>query len=151
MEKGVMADFQTVDVKVTVLDGSYHAVDSSEMAFRTCGSMCFKEAFRKANPQLLEPVMNLEIATPDDYIGDIVGDLNRRRGKILNMRRYRKGSQKIQAEAPLMELFGYATAVRSLSSGRANYSMELKQYSPMPEKMQEKVLAEARERMENDH
>lgn len=150
MEKGVMADFLTVDLKVTVLDGSYHAVDSSEMAFRTCGSMCFKEAFRKANPQLLEPVMNLEIATPDDYIGDIVGDLNRRRGKILNMRRYRKGSQKIQAEAPLMELFGYATAIRSLSSGRANYSMELKQYSPMPERMQEKVMAEAKERLEGE-
>ena len=147
MEKGILADFQSVDIKVTLLDGSAHAVDSSEMSFKTCGSICFKEAFKKASPKLLEPIMSLEIATPDDFIGDIVGDLNRRRGKVFNMRRFRKGSQKISGEAPLMELFGYATTVRSLSSGRANYSMELDQYAPMPEKIQEKVLADAKERL----
>ena len=147
MDRGVLADYQTVDVKVTLLDGSFHAVDSSEMAFKTCGAVCFKEAFKKADPQLLEPLMSLEIATPDDFIGDVVGDLNRRRGKVQNMRRFRKGSQKITAEAPLMELFGYATMIRSLSSGRANYSMELKQYSPMPKAAQEVALKEAKERL----
>ncbi len=94
--------------------------------------------------------MSLEIATPDDFIGDLVGDLNRRRGKILNIRRYRKGSQKISAEAPLMELFGYATAVRSTSSGRANYSMEMAQYSPLPESLKEEVLEVARKRMKGE-
>ncbi len=150
LTKGVLADYQLVDVKVTLLDGSAHAVDSSDLAFKTCASICFKEAFRKAAPQILEPIMLMEIATPDDFIGDLVGDLNRRRGKIHNMRRYRKGSQKISAEAPLMELFGYATDIRSLSSGRANYSMELKHYSAMPASMQEKVLAEAKERLKSD-
>jgi elongation factor G len=149
LSKGVLADYQVVDVKVTLVDGSFHAVDSSEQAFRTCGSKCFKEIFRKAKPQLLEPIMSLEIATPDDFIGDIVGDLNRRRGKILNMRRYRKGSQKLSAEAPLMEMFGYATTLRSLSSGRANYSMEVKLYNPMPDALQEEVLTDARKRMED--
>lgn len=147
LEEGILADYQVIDVKVTLLDGSFHAVDSSDMAFKTCGSICFKEAFKKAVPQLLEPVMSMEIATPDDFIGDIVGDLNRRRGKVFSMRRYRKGSQKISAEAPLMELFGYATKIRSVSSGRANHSMELKHYAAMPGTIQEKVLAEARERM----
>ena len=150
LDGGVLADFRVVDVKVTLEDGSFHPVDSSEMAFRTCAKMCFKEAFKKAGPQLLEPIMALEIATPDDYIGDLVGDLNRRRGKIGNMRRYRKGSQKISAEAPLMELFGYATAVRSQSSGRANYSMEMKKYGPLPASLQDEVLEEARERMKGN-
>ncbi len=147
LHKGVLADYQVVDVRVVLLDGSFHDVDSSDQAFKTCGSICFKEAFRKAAPQILEPVMALEIATPDDYIGDIVRDLNRRRGKVHNVRRYRKGSQKISAEAPLMELFGYATQIRSLSSGRANYSMDMKQYSSMPASLQEEVLKDARKRM----
>ncbi len=150
LDKGVLADYQVVDVRVTLEDGSFHDVDSSEMAFRTCASICFKEAFRQAAPRLLEPIMSLEIATPDDYIGDIVGDLNRRRGRIGNMRRYRKGSQKISASAPLMELFGYATAIRTSSSGRANYSMEMKNYAPLPGEMMEAVLEEARKRMDGD-
>ena len=147
LEKGILADYRVVDVKVFLLDGSFHEVDSSDNAFRTCASMCFKETFRKAGAKLQEPIMAVEIALPDDYVGDVVGDLNRRRGRILNMRRYRKGSQKISAEAPLMELFGYATTIRSLSSGRANYSMELNRYSFMPDKLQEEVLIEARKRM----
>lgn len=147
MENGVLADFNVVDVRATLLDGSYHTVDSSEMAFRICARACFKEAFKKSNPQLMEPMMKVDIATPDDYIGDIVGDLARRRGKVHNMRRYRKGSQKIEGEAPLMELFGYATSVRSLSSGRANYSMEMKSFQPLPEGLMESVLKEARARM----
>jgi elongation factor G len=145
--RGVLADFNVVDVRVTLIDGSSHVVDSSEMAFRMCAGMCFKEAFAKASPRLLEPFMAVEIATPDDYIGDLVGDLARRRGKVHAMRRFRKGSQKIEAEAPLMEMFGYATTVRSLSSGRANYSMELRRFSPLPEALQEAVIAEARRRM----
>jgi elongation factor G len=147
LSKGVLADFQVVDLKVALVDGSSHAVDSSEMAFRMCASMCLKEAFAKASPRLLEPMMKVEIATPDDYIGDLVGDLARRRGKVLAMRRYRKGSQKIEAEAPLMEMFGYATTVRSLSSGRANYSMELRGFTALPSALQEAVVAEARRRM----
>ncbi|MCK9461104.1 MAG: elongation factor G [Proteobacteria bacterium] len=147
IERGVLADFNVVDVRVTLIDGSSHVVDSSEMAFRMCAGMCFKEAFAKASPRLLEPVMSVEIATPDDFIGDLVGDLARRRGKVHAMRRYRKGSQKIEAEAPLMEMFGYATTVRSLSSGRANYSMELRRFSPLPEALQVAVIAEARRRM----
>jgi elongation factor G len=147
VSEGILADYRVVDVRAVLQDGSFHPVDSSEQAFRTCGSICFKEAFRKAAPQLLEPIMLLEIATPDDFIGDIVGDLNRRRGKVINMRRYRKGSQKISAESPLMEMFGYATTLRSLSSGRAVYSMEIGRYRPMPAKLQENVLKEALERM----
>ena len=148
MAKGILADYETIDLRFVLIDGSFHAVDSSEQAFRTCASIALKEAVRQAGPQLLEPLMSLELATPDEYIGDIVGDINRRRGKVFNMRRFRKGSQKITAQAPLMELFGYATNVRSISSGRANYSLELKRYSPMPAALQEKVLAEAKERMQ---
>ena len=147
LETGVLADFNVVDVKVTLLDGSFHAVDSSEMAFRLCARAGFKEAFMKCGPQLLEPIMKVDIATPDDYIGDLVGDLNRRRGKVHTMRRYRKGSQKINAEVPLMELFGYSTSVRSLSSGRANHGMEMKNFQPLPGSLKEKVLEDARKRM----
>ncbi|MBW2263684.1 MAG: elongation factor G [Deltaproteobacteria bacterium] len=146
MKSGVLADFEVVDVRVVLVDGSAHDVDSSEMAFRTCARTCFKEAFIKAGPRLLEPMMNVDIATPDEFIGDLVGDLGSRRGRVHSMRRYRKGSQKIEAEAPLMELFGYATTVRSLSSGRANHSMEMKRFAPLPDALTEKVLAEARER-----
>jgi elongation factor G len=124
INRGILADFPIVDVKVVVLDGSYHEVDSSEMAFRTCGSMCFKEAFLKAAPILLEPLREIEINTPDDHIGDVVGDLNRRRGRVDSMRRFRKGAQKINGFVPLKEMFGYANQLRNISSGRANYSME---------------------------
>jgi elongation factor G len=147
LAKGVLADFQAVDVKVVLLDGSHHEVDSSDTAFRLCAQACFREAFRRAQPRLQEPVMSLEIATPDDYIGDIVGDLNRRRGKILNMRRYRKGSQKIEAEVPLMTMFGYATTIRSLSSGRAVHAMEFQAFQSLPPSLMDEVLAEAHERM----
>ncbi|MBF0433034.1 MAG: elongation factor G [Fibrobacteria bacterium] len=148
MENGILADYQVVDVRVSLIDGSYHAVDSSENAFRTCARNGFKEAFRNAAPLLMEPVMAVDIATPDDHIGDLVGDLSKRRGKVHDMRRYRKGSQKIEAEAPLNELFGYATAVRSLSSGRASYSMEMDRFAALPGDLMESVLKEAKERME---
>jgi elongation factor G len=150
IEKGVLADFPVVDVKVVLLDGSFHAVDSSDMAFQTCGAMAFKQAFVKAKPVLLEPLMKVEINTPDDFIGNVVGDLNKRRGKVESMRRFRKGAQKINAFVPLMEMFGYATALRNLSSGRANYSMEFHQYTKIPSGVQEKILKEKQEKKEEN-
>ena len=146
LDGGILAGFPIVDVKVVLLDGSSHAVDSSDMAFRTCGSIAFKKAFMNGKPVLLEPLMKIEINTPDDYIGDIVGDLNKRRGKIESMRRYRKGAQKLNGFVPLMEMFGYATQLRSLSSGRANYSMEFYQYVKINKDVQEKILKEVEEK-----
>jgi len=140
LARGIISGFPVVDVKVVLLDGSHHPVDSSDMAFQTCASMSFKEAFMKGNPILLEPVMKVEINTPDEYIGEVVGNLNRRRGKIESMRRYRKGSQKIDGFVPLMEMFGYATQLRNMTSGRANYSMEFHQYMPLPKNIQEEVI-----------
>jgi elongation factor G len=140
LEGGVLAGSPVVDVKVVLLDGKFHAVDSSDMAFQICGSMCFKSAFMKANPILLEPVMKIEINTPDDYIGDVVGNLNKKRGKIESMRRYRAGSQKLVGYVPLCEMFGYSTQLRNISSGRANYSMEFFQYMPVTKAIQEEVL-----------
>jgi elongation factor G len=146
LERGIIADFPIVDVKVTLIDGGFHPVDSSDMAFQTCASMCFKAAFLKANPVLLEPVMKVEVNTPDDYIGEIVGNLNRRRGKIESMRRFRKGSQKLNGFVPLMEMFGYATQLRNISSGRANYSMEFHQYEAVPRGIQEEELKKIAEK-----
>jgi elongation factor G len=146
LEKGVLAGFPIVDVKVVLLDGSYHPVDSSDMAFQTCASVCFKEAFMKAMPVLLEPVMKIEVNTPDEYIGDVSGNLNRRRGRIEAMRRFRKGSQKLNGFVPLKEMFGYATQLRNISSGRAAYSMEFFNYLPLPKSLQEEVLKELREK-----
>ena len=140
MDEGVLAGFPVVDVKVVLVDGKHHPVDSSDMAFQTCASIAFKDGFRKANPVLKEPVMKIEINTPDEFIGDIVGNLNRKRGKIESMRRHRKGSQKLVGFVPLMEMFGYATQLRNLSSGRANYSMDFYQYMPVSKALQEELL-----------
>ena len=140
MNKGPFAGYPVVDVKCVLVDGSSHPVDSSDMAFQLCAQMCFKQAFMKASPVLLEPVMKVEINTPDDYIGNVTGDLNKRRGRIEAMRRFRKGSQKLDAFVPLMEMFGYATALRNLTSGRANYSMEFHQYMPTPKDKQEEIV-----------
>ena len=140
MERGILAGFPVVDVKTVLTDGSFHAVDSSDRAFQTCASIAFKNGFMKANPVLLEPVMKIEVNTPDDYIGNVVGDLNKRRGKIESMRRYRKGSQKLNGFVPLMEMFGYATTLRNVTSGRANYSMEFYKYMALPKAVQEDVL-----------
>ncbi len=145
-QKGEYAGFPVVDVKVILYDGSYHDVDSSEIAFKIAGSLCFKEAVRKANPTLLEPIMKIEISSPDEYLGDVMADLNRRRGKIESMRRFRKGSQKVAGKVPLREMFQYSSTLRNLSSGRANYSMEFFQYQELPRSVQEKVLAEVAER-----
>ena len=140
MDNGPFAGYPVVDVKCVLLDGTHHPVDSSDMAFQLCAAMCFKQGFKKANPVLLEPVMKVEINTPDDFIGNVTGDLNKRRGKIESMRRFRKGSQKLNAFIPLMEMFGYATTLRNITSGRANYSMEFYNYMPMPVAKQEEIV-----------
>ncbi len=150
MNDGVLAGFPVVDVKVVLLDGQFHPVDSSDFAFQICSSICFKQGFMKASPVLLEPVMKIEINTPDEYIGDIVGNLNKRRGKIESMRRHRKGSQKLNGTVPLMEMFGYATTLRNLSSGRANYSMEFYQYMPVSKAVQEEALKKIAEKKKQE-
>lgn len=140
MAKSPIAGYPVVDVKCVLLDGSYHPVDSSDMAFQLCAAQCFKNGFKKANPILMEPVMKVEVNTPDDFIGNVTRDINKRRGRIESMRRFRKGSQKLDCFIPLMEMFGYATALRNITSGRANYSMEFHQYLPMPAAKQEEVI-----------
>jgi len=149
MAEGIISGFPVIDVKVVLIDGGHHPVDSSDMAFQTCASIAFKQGFLKAIPVLLEPMMKLEVNTPDDYIGEVVGNLNRKRGKIESMRRHRKGSQKLNGFVPLSEMFGYATQLRNLSSGRANYSMEFYQYEPTPKAVQEEVLKRLREKNED--
>ena len=145
LAEGILAEYPVVDVKVVLLDGSHHAVDSSDRAFQTCASIGFKKGFMKANPILMEPVMKIEINTPDEYIGGIVGNFNKRRGRVESMRRYRKGSQKLNGFVPLMEMFGYATQLRNLSSGRANFSMEFFKYMPVTKAVQEEVLKKKEE------
>ncbi|CAL1241211.1 elongation factor G [Candidatus Methylocalor cossyra] len=141
-KNGILAGYPVVGVKVTLFDGSYHDVDSSEMAFKIAGSMCFKEGARKANPVLLEPIMSVEVETPEDYMGDIVGDLNRRRGVVLGMED-NAGIKILKAEVPLAEMFGYSTTVRSLSQGRATYSMEFKKYQEAPSNVAEAIIKKA--------
>jgi elongation factor G len=143
---GVLAGYPVVDVRVTLYDGKYHPVDSSDMAFQICASICFKHGFMKAAPILLEPVMKVEVNTPDEYIGDVVGNLNRRRGKVESMRRHRKGSQKLVAFVPLSEMFGYATQLRNISSGRANYSMDFYKYMPVGKTLQDEILKKIAEK-----
>lgn len=139
MENGVLAGYPVVDVKVTLFDGSYHDVDSSEMAFKIAGSMGFKEGARKANAVLLEPIMKVEVVTPDDYMGDVVGDLNRRRGIVLGMDDSPSG-RVIHAEVPLSEMFGYATDLRSATQGRATYTMEFAKYTEAPASISEAII-----------
>jgi elongation factor G len=139
LQNGVLGGYPVVDVKVTLYDGSYHDVDSSEIAFKIAGSMGFREGARKAQPALLEPIMKVEIVTPDDYMGDVNGDLNRRRGVLQGMDESPAGKI-IRAEVPLAEMFGYATDVRSMSQGRATYSMEFGHYAEVPSNVADKLL-----------
>jgi len=139
MKNGVIAGFPLVDMKVTVYDGSYHDVDSNEMAFKIAASMCIREGVKLANPQLLEPMMNVEISTPEDYMGDVMGDINRRRGIVGAMEDTPAGKQ-VKAEVPLAEMFGYATALRSMTQGRASYSMEFGKYAAAPRNVAEAVV-----------
>jgi elongation factor G len=143
MENGVVASYPMVDIRVRLVDGSYHEVDSNEMAFKMAGSLGFREAARKGAPQVLEPVMRVEVTTPEDHLGDVVGDLNRRRGQIQGMDP-RGNTQTIRALVPLAEMFGYATDLRSATSGRASYSMEFEHYSPVPKAVETGILAKAR-------
>ena len=140
MSNGVLAGYPTVDIKVELVDGKYHDVDSSEMAFKIAGIQVFKEAARKAKPVLLEPIMAVEVVTPDDYMGDVIGDLNSRRGKVGKMEQ-RGNNQVISAEVPLSEMFGYATDVRSKTQGRATYSMQFASYQQTPRNVQEEIVA----------
>ena len=136
MQSGVLAGYQVVDVKVTLIDGSYHEVDSSEMAFKICGSMAFKEACEKAGPTLLEPIMKVVVTAPDEYMGDVMGDINARRGQIVGSD-IRNGAAVIEASVPLASMFGYATDLRSKTQGRATYSMEPSHYVELPKNLQE--------------
>jgi elongation factor G len=140
METGVLAGYPMVDVKAILLDGKYHEVDSSELAFKIAGSMAFKEAVEKANPVLLEPVMDVEVVTPQEFMGEVIGDLSSRRGKIQEMEN-RAGAQVISARVPLATMFGYATKVRSITQGRANYSMQFAVYEPVPQNIFEELTA----------
>ncbi len=142
MEEGVLAGYPVVDVRVELYDGSYHDVDSSEMAFKIAGSMAFREGFMKANPVLLEPVMKVEVVTPEEYMGDVVGDLNRRRGTVQKMEDIPTGKQ-IRAQVPLKEMFGYATDLRSNTQGRASYVMEFEEYHEAPASIADEVIKKA--------
>jgi elongation factor G len=140
MESGVLAGYPVVDVKATLTFGSYHDVDSSEMAFKIAGSMAFKNAMQKANPVLLEPVFAVEVVTPEEYMGDVIGDLNSRRGRIEGMEP-RGNAQVVTARVPLSEMFGYATAMRSMTQGRATYSMQFARYEEVPKSLAEAIMA----------
>jgi elongation factor G len=142
LDNGVLAGFPVVDVKVTLYDGSYHEVDSSEMAFKIAGSLAFKEGARRARPALLEPIMKVEVVTPEEYMGDVMGDLNRRRGLVQGMEESPAGKV-IRAEVPLAEMFGYATDLRSATQGRATYSMEFSKYFEAPANIAEAVMKKA--------
>jgi len=141
MENGVLSGYPVVDVKVSLNDGSYHEVDSSEMAFKIAGSIGFKEAARRANPILLEPIMRVEVVVPEEYMGDVIGDLNGRRGKILGMEQ-RASAQVIKAYVPLAEMFGYATDLRSKTQGRATYTMQFSHYETVPQGIARDIIGE---------
>lgn len=138
---GVLAGYETVDFKATVIDGSYHEVDSSEMAFKIAGSMAFKEAAKAANPVLLEPIMKVDVTLPDEYLGDVMGGLNSRRGQLKGME-MSNGVQLVSADVPLSEMFGYATDLRSCTQGRGNYSMQFSHYAEVPNSIAEKIIGE---------
>jgi elongation factor G len=141
MEKGILAGYPMVDIKVTLFDGSYHEVDSSEMAFKIAGSIGFKEGARRATLILLEPLMVIEIITPDEFTGQVVSDLTARRGKTTKVE-YREGTSVIAGEVPLANMFGYATDLRSLTQGRAIFTLQFSHYSPVPPSLSEEILSQ---------
>ncbi|HYU58838.1 MAG TPA: elongation factor G, partial [Actinomycetota bacterium] len=143
MTGGILAGYPMVDLKVEVFDGSYHDVDSSEMAFKIAGSMGFKDGATKAHPVLLEPIMEVEVVTPEEYMGDVIGDLNSRRGKVHAMNP-RSGVQMIEALVPLAEMFGYATDLRSRTQGRATYTMQFHSYQEVPAGISREIVAKVR-------
>jgi elongation factor G len=140
-EDGVLAHYPTVDFRATLTDGSYHDVDSNALTFEIAAKACFREAIRKANPILLEPVMKVETVTPGDYLGDVIGDMNRRRGTILDQ--IERGTNiAVVATVPLSEMFGYIGQLRSMTSGRASYTMEFSHYDPVPKNVSDEVIEE---------
>jgi elongation factor G len=141
MKTGVLSGFPMVDLRVTLIDGSFHTVDSSEMAFEFAGSIGFKEGARKCDPQLLEPVMAVEVVTPEEYFGDVLGDLSSRRGKIEESTR-RGVAQVVRANVPLSEMFGYATDLRGFTQGRATYTMQFSHYERVPKAVADKVTGQ---------
>jgi elongation factor G len=143
MNNGVLAGYPVVDMKIRVFDGSYHDVDSDAMSFELCARQGFREAGRKAKPTLLEPIMKVEVVTPDQYMGDVTGDLNRRRGLLEGMDS-KAGAQVIRAKVPLSEMFGYVTQLRSISSGRASNAMEFSHYAPAPNNVAEEIIAKSK-------
>ena len=150
MKNGVLAGYPIVGVKATLYDGSYHDVDSDELSFKMAGSIAFRKGFMAANPTLLEPVMKVEVETPEDYMGDIMGDLNRRRGMVQGMEDLPGGTKQIRAEVPLAEMFGYATQMRSMSQGRATYSMEFQKYAEIPKSVSEAIISKFNNKDEDE-
>src|SRR2546422_7405718 len=143
LENGVLAGYPMVDVKVELVDGSYHDVDSSEMAFKIAGSMAFKEAAKQAHPILLEPIMEVEVVSPSDFLGDVIGDLSSRRGKVGGMTQ-RGDAQVVAADVPLAEMFGDSTTLRSMTQGRAVYSMQFDHYEEVPKSVAEQIISKAK-------
>jgi elongation factor G len=143
MQTGVMAGYPVVDLKATLYDGSFHEVDSSEMAFKIAGSMALKDAVRKGRPQLLEPIMKVEIVTPEDFLGTVLGDMNSRRGRVEGMET-RGTTQVVKGYVPLANMFGYTTDLRSSTQGRATSSMEFSHYEPLPDHIAQEIIAKQR-------
>ncbi|OYV87614.1 MAG: hypothetical protein B7Z63_02085 [Ignavibacteriae bacterium 37-53-5] len=143
MQSGVLAGYQVVDIKVKLFDGSYHDVDSSEMAFKIAGSIGFKEGARKADPVLLEPIMDVEVVTPEEYLGDVMGDLNSRRGRIEGISS-RRDAQVVKSTVPLSEMFGYATSLRSMTQGRAIFTMQFAHYDEVPRSIADQIIEKVR-------
>jgi elongation factor G len=143
LENGIVAGYPVVDVKVTLTDGSYHDVDSSDLAFQIAGSMAFKEGAARAHPVVLEPIMDVEVVVPDEYMGEVIGDLNSRRGRIGGTTRRGK-DQVVAASVPLAQMFGYATSLRSATQGRAIYSMQFSHYAEVPKSVAEELIEKSR-------
>jgi elongation factor G len=143
MENGIMAGYPVVDIRIELIDGQFHEVDSSEMAFKIAGSMAFKEAAAQASPKLLEPLMDVEVVVPEEYMGDVIGDLSSRRGRIGGMFQ-RSDARVVAASVPLSEMFGYSTRLRSITQGRAVYSMQFSRYDEMPQAMAEQIVTKVK-------
>jgi elongation factor G len=150
LEHGVLAGYPVVNIKATLFDGSYHDVDSNEMAFKIAASIAFKKGMEEAKPILLEPIVKVEVKIPEDYMGDVMGDMNKRRGRILGMEQQADGSQKIIAEAPHAEMFEYAIDLRAMTQARGSFTMEFVRYEEVPQMIAEKIIAEAKAEKENN-
>ena len=145
MVKGVLAGYPVVNLKAVLVDGSYHPVDSSEMAFKIAASLAYKKGLEQANPVLLEPIAHVEVLVPDDYMGDIIGDLNKRRGRILGMNPQEGGQQQVVAEVPMAEMFKYATDLRSLTQSRGSFTSVFERYEEAPANISQKVIEESKQ------